>query len=94
MSDKIDISGLDKVELLKKLWTNIKPASFFSFHPNVSVPSFNEDAAKSAVKNYIDYFQGRAIKMDLSVDKISPGLYDRDAGIGTFQRVVDSMQKD
>ena len=71
MSDEIDISGLDKVELLKRLWINIKPASFFTNRPDVSVPSFNEGAAKDAVKKYIDYFQGRAIKMDLSGDEIN-----------------------
>ena len=92
MSEQININGLDKVELLKKLWTNMKPASFFSYHPTVSVPGFDESSARCAVKKYIDYFQGRAIKMDLSVDSIDPYLYDRDAGTGTFQRVVDSMK--
>ena len=46
---------------------------------------------EKAVKCHIDYFCGRAIKTDLSKDSVDPYLYDRDAGQGTFQKVVDSI---
>ncbi len=87
----INISNLDKVELLKKLWTNMKPASYFTFHTSVMVPKFNDELAKKAVKNYIDYFEGRCIKTDLSKDTVDPWSYDRDAGEGEFRRIVNSM---
>ena len=92
MTDTIDISGLDRVELLLRLWTNMKPAAFFAMSGRPS-PSFDESAAKKVVGDYIDYFQGRAIKTDLSKDEVNPRLYDRDAGSGTFKRVVESMRK-
>jgi hypothetical protein len=91
MSGNISIANLDRVELLKKLWTNMKPAAFFSMN-NVPSPSFSEYNAREAVKNYIDYFDGRCIKTDLSKDEIDPWAYDRDAGVGTFKRIVDSMR--
>lgn len=89
---KVDISGLDKVALLQKMWANMKPAAFFSMNSFVPVPSFDETQAKEAVKNYIDYFCGRCIKTDLSKDEVDPWGYDRDAGSGALQKIVDSMR--
>jgi hypothetical protein len=54
--------------------------------------SFNHEAAKVAVTKYIDYFGGKAIKMDLSGDEVDPRIYDRDAGEGAFARVVATLR--
>lgn len=86
----IDISKVDKIALLKDLWKNQKTAIFFAFN-TLQAPSFDEKLAEKAVKGRIDYFCGRAIKTDLSKDSVDPYLYDRDAGQGTFQKVVDSI---
>ena len=92
MSGSIDIRDLDKVQLLKNLWIRQTPASFFEMS-NVKPPQFNQKLAYNAVKSYIDYFQGRCIKTDLSHDYIDPYLYDRDAGKGAFEKVVKEMRK-
>ena len=63
---------------------------FFIFFKKSS--SFNHEAAKVAVTKYIDYFGGKAIKMDLSGDEVDPRLYDRDAGEGAFARVVATLR--
>ena len=84
---KISIQGIDKVKLLEYLWRAQNRASFFTFHPEMA-PDFNMELAKTAVTTYIDYFQGRAIKADLSGDTVDPRLYDRDAGAGKFERIV------
>jgi hypothetical protein len=73
----MDISGLDKIKLLNALWENMVPASFFTMM-GLPSPGFDEKKAEEAVKGYIDYFCGRAIKMDLSQDKVDPWLYNRD----------------
>lgn len=86
----IDISNVDRVALLKGLWENQITAGFFTLNA-VLAPSFDEELAKKAVEGRIDYFYGRAIKTDLSKDSVDPYLYDRDAGQGTFQKVVDSL---
>lgn len=85
----VDIKGLDKVDLLRALYADV----FKSPWAWVQTDGFNDDLAKEAVKRYIDYFQGRAIKCDLSEDTVDPRLYDRDAGVGQFQKVVDCLRK-
>lgn len=90
---KINLSEFtDRVSLLRGLWEAQRTASFFAIVPRTT-PTFDENKAKTAVKGYIDYFCGRAIKTDLSKDTIDPYLYDRDAGTGTFQRVVNNLLK-
>lgn len=75
----MDISGLDKVQVLKALWLNMKPAAFFSMS-GLPSPSFNEaSAAAHIAEGYIDYYDGRCIKMSLKEDVIDTRLYDRDA---------------
>ena len=81
MNSMIDISKVNKTDLLKGLWKNQKSAAFFALNA-VQAPEFDKDKVEKAVKGYIDYFYGRAIKADLSKDSVNPYLYDRDAGQG------------
>ena len=94
-SSKIDITGIDKVELLRKLWTGSKPALFFNgfnaLSNNLSPPTFDNIAARVAVRKYIDYFQGCCIKLDISGVSVDPHSYDKDAGFGAFEKIVDSF---
>jgi hypothetical protein len=90
-SDEVDISGLDKVELLKLLWEAMKPAAFFAMSGRPPPPFDNENAT-AAVAKYIDYYAGRCIKTDLSGDKASARSYNRDAGADAFQRIVAKMR--
>jgi len=89
----VDISGIDKVELLHQLWDNMKPASFFKNIPGM-VPEFDFESAKSAVsRGYVDYFSGRCIKTDLRGDTAHPNMYDRDAGVGAFAKIVAGLKE-
>ena len=94
----VDISGIDKVALLRALWENSKPAAFFDTfvarNANCKPPQFNEFAAQTAVHHYIDYFDGRCIKTDISGNKADPRLYDRDHGIGKFAEIVSNLRKE
>lgn len=83
MSDSVDISGLDKVELLKALWENQKVASFFSGMPQEVIPKWDYHGAREAIaRGKIDYHQGRNIKMDLRGDSVaSTKYYDEDAPV-------------
>ena len=87
----VDITGLDKVELLRNLWLNMTPALFFSFS-GMPVPEFDSKLASNAILTYIDYFCGRCIKTNLSHDFADPHLYDRDAGTGSFAKIVTKMR--
>lgn len=86
----VNIKGLNKVDLLRELYYD----AFESPWACVQKDGFNDDMAREAVKGYIDYFQGRAIKCDLSKDTVDPRLYDRDAGAGQFQKVVDCLRNE
>jgi len=77
----------DKVALLRELHKGQVVAGFF-----LPAPQFDEAEAKRAVTSYIDYFQGRAIKTDLSKDMVCPRLYDRDAGQGAFMRALGRVK--
>jgi hypothetical protein len=87
----IDIRGIDKVLLLKEMWNNVPPARYFTIYQK-SAPAFDEAGAGAAVKGYIDYYEGRCIKTDLSGDTVDPFLYDRDAGYGTLGFIVEKLR--
>ena len=89
--EKVYIGGLDKVELLKRLWSNQKVAAFFAQMP-WATPQFDAALALEAVTRDIDYFCGRAIKTDLSGDMAETRLYDLDAGQGVFAQIVATMR--
>jgi hypothetical protein len=55
----VDITGIDKLVLLKDLWKNSKVARFFK-DENIPPPSFNDVEAKQILEGgRIDYFCGR-----------------------------------
>ena len=87
---KLNIKDLDRVELLKSMGRTSK-SKFFTFNL-VAAPVFDQEEAKKAIKNHIDYFCGRAIKTDISKDEINTYLYNRDAGAGKFESIVKSMR--
>jgi hypothetical protein len=86
-----NITGLDKVAVLHALWSASRVAAFFAGAPP---PPFHAAQALTAVhEDYIDYFQGRVIKMDLRGDAIAPRLYDRDNGAGAAERAVATLRR-
>ena len=87
----VNIESIPKTLLLRKLWEKSQTAGFFS-RSGFPAPAFDEQKAVNAVNGYIDYFQGRVIKCDISGDTADPWLYDRDNGEGAFQRVVSQLR--
>jgi hypothetical protein len=88
---EIDIKGINKTDLLKELWNNSKIAGFFNNYP-FPPPGYDIIKAKEAVTKYIDYFQGRVIKSDISQDVANTCGYDRDMGEGSFKKCVDKLR--
>jgi hypothetical protein len=86
----VDITGINKITLLFAMWQGMHPAKFFG---GLDGPTFDRELAKEAVKSYIDYFCGRCIKTDLSKDTVDPWLYNRDAGAGAFEKIVEKLKK-
>ena len=76
----IDISGVDRVLLLRLLWEQSITSRFY-----IGPLRFNKDSAVKAIAaGYIDYFCGRRINVDLSQDIIDTTRYDRFLGDGSF----------
>ena len=97
MAEKVDISGLNKVDLLEALWNNAQSAIYYQRYEfgigNDRPPSFSRDGEEiSDVKKYIDYFDGRCIRTDISGDSANPSGYDKEWGQGAFRRVVDGTR--
>ena len=90
----IDITGIDKAELLVALYHGTHPLGMGVLHDN---PEFGIDDAKAALASEpsgrLDYVSGRPIKVNISGNSFDPALYDRDAGEGAAQRIVDMLNK-
>jgi hypothetical protein len=90
-SMSVDITGLDPARVVQALYAASQPLGMGVLH---FVPGdLGYDEAKSLVGNYVDYHRGRVMKVLISGDSFEPGLYDRDNGNGTAQRVVDRLRK-
>lgn len=90
----VDISGLDKLEVVHALWAMARPAPTF-LDRKLATPSFDQATAKAVLESgrpYFDYLCGRALKTDFSGSLLDPRLYDRDHGAGTVQKVVDILR--
>jgi len=103
---KIDISNLDKAELLAALYNNASPLGMGMLHfdPNQMT---KEDAETIIMEGddlahmfpgasrrnyYFDYVKGRPLKIDISGDTMETALYDRDQGTGAGARVVAELR--
>ena len=87
----INISSLDKRELLIALYDNAKIQGMGIFQAK-SEPLSLEEAEELLKKHYyFDYLYGRVMKVDLSGDELNPDLYDRDNGDGAVERVIKTI---
>jgi len=90
----LDITNIDKVELLKKLWENTDPAPYFTFRA-IQPPDFGSriDALEAIKKGYIVYYNGRLIKADLSKNVVDFRSYDQESNVRAVA-IVNSLQRD
>lgn len=91
----VDVSDLDLAQLLIALWENSSPASFFRYStlPSPYKPSRENTLEFLEKTKYIDYFEGRCIKIDFSdPTQVNPWLYNRDMGAGAFERIANKLR--
>jgi len=95
----IDISKLDKAEVLAALYNKSRPLGFLHYDPtpmtkeeaNILLKEqeyITYDGRKSI---YFDYLNGRVMKVDLSGNELDPYLYDRDNGEGAAANALFSV---
>ena len=98
---EVDISGLDKADLLAALFNAAKSQGLGFSVPGTQEPMTKEQAQYEInnIKKYqhdtlrFDYVRGRVIKCDLFGDKLRTGGYNRDNGEGAAETVVDSVRQ-
>jgi len=91
MDKTIDIIGLDKCKLFVALYnkSRVQGLGMLAYVPG----DMRVDEVKtSQVSNYVDYVNGRVMKIDLSGDVIDPWGYDRDNGEGAVKKIVDAVR--
>ena len=91
----INIEGIDRKKLLTEMWKNAPIASFFVFR-GIPAPPLDPGELEDACNNeYIDYMCGRPIKTRFNSETniISVGGYNRDAGEGVLERIVEELRK-
>lgn len=88
MSKRINISGIDKMGLLKALWDGAKQDAALGSQPI----EFDVLEAEFAVREQIDTFCGRFIGADISGMLANPTAYDSRWGNGAFARAVQKFK--
>lgn len=88
MSEKVDISGICKTKLLRAMW-DVAP-DFVARNLGIANPW--ENPSPDDIGSYIDYYQGRPIKTDISGDSADSWLFDRDSSI-PLAKIVAQLRK-
>ena len=84
----IDISKMNKAEVLAKLYNNSKPLGMGMLHYEPTPMTVNEASELLKEQTYFDYLKGRVMKIDLSGNELRVSMYDRDNGEGAAERVL------
>lgn len=90
---EIDISGMDKAEVLAALYNAARPLGmgFLQYKPG-DMPI--EEARKLLADSpYFDYVHGRVMKIRLTSNTLNTRFYDRDNGTGAALRVIDALRR-
>lgn len=90
----IDITGIDKANILLALYNNSKPQGFGFLDYDKRPMTYDEAKGLLERQTYFDYIKGRIMKVDLSSDtEFDEWLYDRDNGAGAAKRALESLRK-
>ena len=91
----IDITGLDKAEVLAALYNCSQPLGLGFLHFDPKPMSTAQAKLLLSEQSYFDYVQGRVMKVDLKSDtELKPWLYDRDNGEGAAARAINTLRKE
>lgn len=90
MSD-INISCLDKAEVLAALYNNARPQGLGFLHYTPEDMSTQEAEELLDEQKYFDYLYGRVMKVNLTGSTFDSRLYDRDNGDGAALRAIQHL---
>lgn len=93
MSERIDISKLDKAEVLEALYNNSRQQGMGFMHARGREPMTKQQAAEELnATTSFDYLHGRVMKVNLGGDSFHPAAYDRDNGAGAAERAISHLR--
>lgn len=92
MAKPIDISKLDKAEVLAALYNNSHPMGLGLLQFNSKEMTVKEARKLLETQVSFDYIYGRVMKIDLSGDTLDPWLYDRDNGEGAAKAAIEGLE--
>ena len=90
----VDISGLDRAEVLAALYNAARPQGMGFLHykaESMTVEEAREQLAQGD-RNSFDYVNGRVLKVDLSEDSFDSWLFNRDNGEGAAELAIQSLR--
>jgi hypothetical protein len=96
---EVDISGIDKAELLAALYNGSQQQGMGFMQAagarGMSVETAREIIAKHPEPNrlYFDYLHGRVMKVGIGGDVLETWLYNRDLGQGAAERIVEGLRQ-
>jgi hypothetical protein len=90
-----DVSDMNRNMLIRMLWENMPVDAFFSNAGlGYPLPPSKEDIENWIEDGYIDYLNGRYIKIDFKdMKKVDSREYDQIAGHGTFEKNVKQLRE-
>jgi hypothetical protein len=88
----IDISGIDKAEVLAALYNASKPQGMGFMHYDSSPMTAEEARELLAGGTHFDYLKGRVMKINLGGDQLDEWAYDRDNGVGAAAAVISTLR--
>ncbi len=89
----MDISKLNKADVLVALYNNARPQGMGFLHYNPQ--PMTKEAAQALLDDgmtYFDYLHGRVMKVNLEGDDLSTALYNRDNGNGAAERALTTIK--
>lgn len=91
-TQQIDISNLNKAEVLAALYNNSRQQGMGFMHSRGRDPiTVNEAAELLSGTQYFDYLYGRVMKIGLKGDTLDTWGYDRDNGDGAAARALEPL---
>lgn len=95
--DEINIEGIDRASLIAELHNGTSPLGMGWLHakPAMTAEQVAEQLGDRLTKDeiYLDYFNGRPLKVAIGKTTMTTRLYDRDAGHGRAAEIVTALRK-
>ena len=94
-TNKVDISGLDKVEILQALFDRAQPVGMGYIHYDKNHKLSQKDAQRILEEEDgdADYIFGRYMKVDVSGDQLETWEYNSENGDNVAEEIIQELRK-